>query len=186
MSNKSIYLSETNTAMSDSIGNTVSIGNSSMLDGSTQTVGASDWRNRTQENSSDSGDQTTVLVDPLETVRPKVAGWLLCVQGPAIGSSYEVFFGRNSVGRDSKDRIRIDADPAISRCQIYVTYDYDMNEYVIAPGEGSAITRVNGTRLDTARDLVHGDYIAMSKETIMRFIPACDASFRWIVEEKQS
>lgn len=132
----------------------------------------------------DTETETAMVSDPVEAVRPKVSGWLLCVQGPSIGSSYEVYFGRNSVGRGSKDRVRIDTDAAVSRCQVYIIYDYDENEYVITPGDGTALTRLNGKRLDTSAPLNHGDFIALSKQTVLRFVPACDSAFRWIEEEE--
>lgn len=129
-------------------------------------------------------DVTTIVdSDPMEVVRPKVAGWLLCIKGPSVGMSYEVYFGRNSVGRGVDDRVCVDADPTISRCQIYIIYDAEENEYAITPGKGTAITRLNGKRLDYAAELHHGACISLSKETVLRFVPACDNLFRWVQPE---
>lgn len=112
-------------------------------------------------------------------------GWLLCVSGPMVGRSFSLKNGRNSVGRSSSNRISMgDIDTAISaKAQLYVVYDPEENAYAIAPGEGSAITRLNGKRLDMSAELKWGDFITLSKKTCLRFIPACDARFRWVTEE---
>lgn len=112
-------------------------------------------------------------------------GWLLCISGPLVGRSFILKNGRNSVGRSISNRIALgEVDPSISgKAQIYVVYDPEENAYAIAPGEGSAITRLNGKRLDVPGELKWGDFITLSKKTSLRFIPACDARFRWITEE---
>ena len=107
-------------------------------------------------------------------------GWLLAISGPMVGNSFPLRAGRNSVGRDKKNAISLATDDAISRdAQVYVIYDSENNEYAIAPGNGSAISRVNNKRLDISVDLCHGDIITLSKKTQLRFIPACDEQFQW-------
>lgn len=107
-------------------------------------------------------------------------GWLLCVSGPMKGNSYPLRIGRNSVGRNYKNAVCLANDDSISReAQIYVVYDPEENEYAVTPGSGSAISRLNKKRLDQAVSLAHGDVITLSSQTSLRFIPACDDTFRW-------
>ena len=125
----------------------------------------------------------TTLLDDSSSVSYCV-GWLLVISGPMVGNSFPLRLGRNSVGRGAGNAVRLLNDDAISReAQVYVIYDGDNNEYAIAPGGGSAISRVNGKRLDTSADLKLGDVIALSKKTSLRFIPACDESFQWPAED---
>lgn len=125
----------------------------------------------------------TILVSET-SVGTYCVGWLLVVSGPMKGNSYAINIGRNSVGRDSSNAVRLMSDESISReAQVYVIYDEDNNEYAITPGGGSAISRLNGQRLDTSAGLKHGDIITLSKKTNLRFIPACDEQFHWNIEQ---
>lgn len=107
-------------------------------------------------------------------------GWLLAITGPMKGKAYNISEGRNSVGRSPSNRIVLPTDDGISRsAQVYVIYDPEENVYILTPGDGSALARINGKRLDMATYLRHGDNITLSKKTVMRFIPACDDNFKW-------
>lgn len=110
----------------------------------------------------------------------RCVGWLLAISGPMCGKSYVLVEGRNSVGRSSSNKVVLPTDDGISRnAQVYVVYDSEENVYMVTPGEGSAIARLNGKRLDMAADLKQGDCISLSKKTTLRFVPACDDSFQW-------
>lgn len=124
----------------------------------------------------------TILVD--DNGGNFCCGWLLVVSGPMKGNAHQINIGRNSVGRDVNNVVRLMNDDAISRdAQVYVIYDADYNEYAITPGNGSAISRLNGQRLDATAALKHGDIISLSKKTSLRFIPACDEQFTWEIAE---
>ena len=60
----------------------------------------------------DSG--VTVPLDAGVEVRP-VVGWLVCVDGPDRGRSYEIHNENNFVGRSSAMDINVEGDPGISR-----------------------------------------------------------------------
>lgn len=126
-------------------------------------------------------DNTTVLFTRQNTC---CVGWLLAVSGPMAGNSYILEAGRNSVGRSSSNKVCLAADDGISRnSQVFVVYDPEENAYMVTPGDGSAIARLNGKRLDAASPLKLGDMISLSKRTVLRFVPACDDTFRWGAEE---
>ena len=107
-------------------------------------------------------------------------GWLLCISGPMKGNSYSLKVGRNSVGRSSTNAVCLPNDDGISReSQVYVVYDDDLNEYTAVPGSGSAVTRLNSRPLHQYAAISLGDIITLSKQTSLRFVPACDDNFRW-------
>lgn len=126
------------------------------------------------------GAPTTTTVLYGEAGGNYCVGWLLVISGPMAGNSHTLRVGRNSVGRSSSNIVCLMSDEAVSReAQVYVIYDAENNEYAITPGGGSAISRLNGQRLDTSASLHHGDVITLSKKTSLRFIPACDDLFHW-------
>ena len=117
----------------------------------------------------------------------RCVGWLLAVSGPMEGKSFPLAEGRNSVGRNPGNKVVLATDDGISRnSQVFVVYDPEENVYMVTPGDGSAIARLNGKRLDMAAGLKHGDMITLSKKTVLRFIPACDDMFRWNTEEQEA
>lgn len=120
-------------------------------------------------------DSVTTYCDPIRYC----VGWLLQISGPEIGKSYEIYSGRNMIGRGERDDVYVRSDVTVSRSQAVVTYDPEENEYSIAPGSGHAITRLNKKRIDFAAELRSGDVIALSKKSVFRFIPACGEDFRW-------
>ena len=152
----------------DGVAPTVLMGSALNLGGSAINFGAVEPQ--------DTGCETVLCEDSAECC----VGWLLAVTGPMRGKSYTISEGRNSVGRSAGNKIVLPADDGISRsAQVYVIYDPEENVYMLAPGDGSAIARLNGKRLDMVAGLKHGDFISLSKKTVLRFIPACDTAFKW-------
>lgn len=107
-------------------------------------------------------------------------GWLLVVKGPELGVSKELHPCWNNIGRSLKADISIHADSKISGMQVRVNYVEQLNKYYIVPhGESSQNTMVNGAPLLGSQELKCGDIIDLSKDTQLRFIPACDEKFVW-------
>jgi len=76
-------------------------------------------------------------------IRP-VAGWLVGIEGPCRGRSFEIRQGRNSVGRDKINDIVIEADNRISRIKhMNIVYDPEGRGYYIEPGTGSGLVYCN-------------------------------------------
>lgn len=107
-------------------------------------------------------------------------GWLMVVKGPELGVSKELHPCWNNIGRSTKADVCIHGDSKISGLQVRVNYVEQLNKYYIVPhGDSSQNTIVNGAPLLSSQELKHGDIIDLSKETQLRFIPACDAKFVW-------
>ena len=124
----------------------------------------------------DSG--VTVPLDAGVEVRP-VVGWLVCVDGPDRGRSYEIHNENNFVGRSSAMDINVEGDPGISRDKpVIITYDSRSRSFFCGFMNGRGVVRLNGTPLLSTTQLKTGDRIEISKTTLM-FIPLCSDSFDW-------
>jgi len=108
-----------------------------------------------------------------------VVAWLVIVQGPGKGTSVQVGYGWNTIGREASNRIVIDfGDTSISgEKHARILYDSDEREFQIEHKEGINATKVNGKTI-TNSALKAGDLIKIGS-TIMRFVPFCSADFDW-------
>jgi len=113
-----------------------------------------------------------------EAVRP-VVGWLVCVEGPDKGRSYEVHNENNFVGRSSTMDINIQGDPGISRDKpVIITYDSRSRAFFCGFMNGRGVVRLNDRPLLSTTELKSGDRIEISKTKLM-FMPLCGEQFDW-------
>lgn len=138
--------------------------------------------------------KTTKTVGPSagETVRLDKAlctGWLLCAAGPMKGRSWELHPEANQIGRgDSafpRVTVNLDKDPSVSRGpQVNIMYSIKTVEYFIFAGASiNGIVLVNGKPVQHhSAPLKLGDIIEIG-DTVLRFVPACDATFYWVKED---
>ena len=114
-----------------------------------------------------------------------VVGWLVVIDGPGKGHSFEVHSGRRTIGRGASSDICLDfGDHSISasRAQAVITYDVLNNHFYIQPGEsvnllylveGEKKTPINApVELTDRQELFAG-------ETTLKFIALCDGAFKW-------
>ncbi len=134
----------------------------------------------------------TIHVPPGKPVSTKTCvGWLLALRGPNKGGSYEIYPGRNTVGRDRGCVVCLTADRAVSGTQCIISYDHNSKRYFVSCADAStALTQLNGELLLSPNLLKHGDVLTLSEDgkmpdgkiipgTVLRFVPACDANFSW-------
>lgn len=108
------------------------------------------------------------------------AGWLVVIEGPGRGCSCEVYFGMNSIGRNSGERIPLNfGDTAISReAHAYVVFDDKQGDFYIQHGGKSNLIRLNDSPVLAPESLKRGDIIEMGNTKLM-FVPFCDDNFSW-------
>src|ERR1700674_3634784 len=61
---------------------------------------------RTKPKPGNAGGKTVGL-KPKELGFDPVVGWLVCIEGPDMGSSYKLFMGKNSIGRSEQMKVPI-------------------------------------------------------------------------------
>lgn len=134
---------------------------------------------------------TTKLIDPkTEIYRPgsegeaeldPVVGWLVVVRGPGLGRSVQIGNGINSVGRDTAQRIALPfGDTMIARQDhVRIIYDDMARSFQITLGSGTNITRLNGQPVTQPMPLEDHALIQLSRQTDVRFVAFCNASFDW-------
>lgn len=135
------------------------------------------------------GGVTSVQRGPSPSAQPgsqadtheRVTGWLVAISGPGKGKARPIFEGKNSVGRDSDQRIPLDFNDAeISRHEhFFVTYEPKKREFLINDGVKTNLVYLKGdVVLGGAKKLAAGDEIEVGK-TKLRFVPLCGPDFSW-------
>ncbi len=148
--------------------------------------GAAPARSAAAGSSADRDDRTQVLRGKQTVARgafeqDPVAGWLVVVGGPGLGSFRPIYEGNNTVGRAASQRIPIDfGDDAISsEEQAYIRYDSAERAFLFVPNLAKTnIVSVNGKRPTTAVPLASMDVILMGRTQLV-FVPFCGPEFDW-------
>lgn len=131
---------------------------------------------RPERGAMDTG--VTVPLDAGAEIRP-VVGWLVCVEGPDKGRSYEIHNENNFVGRSNTMDINLQGDPGISRDKpVIITYDSRSRSFYCGFMNGRGVVRLNDKPLLSTTELNAGDKIEISK-TILMFVPLSGPSFDW-------
>jgi len=120
------------------------------------------------------------VTTPLEdTGFNPVVGWLVCVDGPDKGASFEIHNENNYIGRSPSLDINIPSDKTISRDKpVVITYDSRSRSFYCAFVSGKSIVRLNDTPLLSTVQLKRNDIIELGRTKLM-FIPLCGESFDW-------
>lgn len=108
-----------------------------------------------------------------------VVGWLVCIEGSAKGTSYEIHSQYNFVGRSAKMDISIPEDPHISaENSAVVAYDNIERVFFFGPGSGHNGVRVNGKMILNTTMINAYDVLTVGLTKLL-FIPLCGDRFDW-------
>lgn len=101
-----------------------------------------------------------------------VVGWLVVVRGPGKGKSLEIGVGANSIGRDSRQKLRIDfGDKHVSRDKhAILIYEPKTKKYFVQSGDTRNLTYI-GTDLVLSPVELNGGEVIVVGETHLCFVP---------------
>lgn len=107
-------------------------------------------------------------------------GWLIVIDGPGKGASFQLGYGHNAIGRDADQRISIDlGDTSISRQRhAAVTYDGKNRKFYISHGEGDNLVYLNEAPVLEPKSLSAYDKFTIGQTTLL-LLPLCNDSFDW-------
>lgn len=117
-----------------------------------------------------------------DTFDPAVA-WLVIVEGPGRGNHCPVYYGQNSIGRGTDQRIRLGfGDTRIARdSHAFVIYDDVARKYYLRDNGKANLVRLNGAPVMTPMELKDRDRITIG-ETVMLFVALCGEGFDWLAQ----
>lgn len=109
-----------------------------------------------------------------------VVGWLVVIDGPGRGNAVALGVGRNSIGRDSSERVSLAfGDMEISRQQhLVITYDHRSRRFFAQPGSGQNLAYIGDEPILGTLELTPFSDISMGSTTV-RFVALCGKEFDW-------
>ena len=108
-----------------------------------------------------------------------VVGWLVCVKGNHFGESFQIYAGRNSIGRAEDNRIVMAKDNSVSRSKhAFVIYEPKKHHFFVQPGDSSGLTYLNDDYISEMKELKAFDSIELG-ESVLKFVPLCGDNFNW-------
>ncbi len=116
-----------------------------------------------------------------------IVALLLVISGPGKGAYRPLFYGNNSIGRSSKERVPLNfGDDAISNTeQSYIRYDHEDRQFLFIPNLAkSNIVSVDDQK-PTGPVILNAGAIIKMGTTRLIFYPVCGPHFDWSDVEDQ-
>jgi hypothetical protein len=136
------------------------------------------------------GADRTRLLDPAKAESPSknaapsdpVVGWLVIVEGPGKGRSFEIGMGSNSIGRDTRQKIALNfGDETIHREKhAMIIFDPKSRQFYIQAGNASRNLTYLGDQLVIAPAPLRGGEILLIGQTKLAFVAFCGPDFSWM------
>lgn len=115
-----------------------------------------------------------------DALNDPVVGWLVIVAGPGRGNALPIFYGQNSIGRESDQRVALTyGDKQISRdnhCTII--YEPTEREFYVVKGNAKGLSYLNGKVILESRPIHSGELLRIGVTTL-RFVAFCGPAFDW-------
>lgn len=108
-----------------------------------------------------------------------VVGWLVCIGGKHFGESFNIYAGKNSIGRSAENRIVIELDNSISRNKhALIVYEPKKRNFYLQPGDSSGLTYLNEDYITESKKLSVKDVVELGDSKFL-FVPLCGEEFSW-------
>lgn len=109
-------------------------------------------------------DSEEKVVKEAEPYRRKLVGWLVTYSLNKNGKSFELYEGKNHIGRTEKNNIVI-PEPIVSDQHALILYKPELGKFYLKDLASSNGTKLNGEELepDQSKELKDGDKITIAK-----------------------
>lgn len=130
------------------------------------------------------------LDDDAAAMDDPVTGWLVVIAGPGLGRAVPLGAGLNVIGRAEEERVALPYGDMLlsSRDHLRIIYDDETRSFMVVPGSGKNISRINGQIIAMPMPLANYATIQLTKATRLRFAAFCSESFDWseVADEQNS
>lgn len=115
----------------------------------------------------------------IEKKTDPVVGWLVCVSGAHFGESFQIYAGRNTMGRSTNNKIVFGLDKSISReTHATIIYEPKKREFFVQAGTSEGLIYVNESLVASSEIIKHKDTLEIGSLKLI-LIPLCGTDFSW-------
>lgn len=108
-----------------------------------------------------------------------VVGWLVAISGMHLGESFQLYAGKNTIGRSSNNKITIGLDKSISRDNhVTIIYEPKRREFYLQSGNSEGLTYLNDSFVNGSHLIYKNDIVEIGATKLI-FIPLCGVDFSW-------
>ncbi len=108
-----------------------------------------------------------------------VVGWLVCTEGCCYGMSFNLYSGRNTIGRNLQNDICLKGDPLVSREKhAEIVYRPESRMFYAHAGASHGLLYVNDELILESTVLNDRDMLEIGQNKLV-FVPFCTSSFSW-------
>lgn len=113
-----------------------------------------------------------------KTAEP-VVGWLVAISGVHLGESFQLYAGKNTIGRNSSNRVVLALDQSVSReNQATIIYEPKRREFYLQSGNSDGLVYLNDSFMTGSQLLKEKDVVEVGTSKLV-FIPLCGTDFSW-------
>lgn len=141
---------------------------SSMDDGKTLSY----FNNMTNQTNLSEAEVIKNLSDP-------VVGWLVAIEGPHIGDSFQLYVGKNTIGRNDKNKVMLAMDRSVSReNHAFIIYEPKRRAFYLQSGDSDGLIYLNDSFINGSQIMNKNDVLEIGSSKLI-FIPLCGKDFSW-------
>lgn len=120
----------------------------------------------------------TIGFSPSNQRNYAVAGWLVCIDGPHKGYSFNLYYGYNTIGRSRNNRVCLLEDTSVAgKVHCSIVYEDRKNCFYLVPQENQE-TYLNDQGVTGVSNLKNEDRIKVGKSQFV-FIAFCGGERKW-------
>lgn len=108
-----------------------------------------------------------------------IVGWLVAISGPHFGDSFQIYVGKNTVGRSQGNKVVLELDNGVSReNHATIIYEPKRREFYLQSGSSDGLIYLNDSFVNGSEILKPRDTLEIGASKLL-FVPLCGTDFSW-------
>lgn len=108
-----------------------------------------------------------------------VVGWLVAISGVHLGESFQLYVGKNTIGRSEGNKVVLRLDQSVSReNHATIIYEPKRREFFLQSGNSDGLIYLNDSFVNGSQIIKEKDTLEIGSSKLI-FIPLCGTDFSW-------
>lgn len=115
----------------------------------------------------------------VKKVSEPVVGWLVAISGVHLGESFQLYVGKNTIGRSEGNKVVLGLDQSVSRDNhATIIYEPKRREFYLQSGNSDGLIYLNDSFVNGSQIMKEKDTLEIGSSKLV-FIPLCGTDFSW-------